>query len=255
MAHPSKESAHVMASRILYKEVQKQLTQSLVEGEWLPGSMLPSEPKLAQRYNVGISTIRAAVRELELANVLVRAQGRGTFVAQFDDRPSAHKFLNITREDGIEARPQRTLLSFERIDAPDDITQLLRLGRASERGQVFKLGTLVTLAAEPVYYSNVFLPVAHFPRLRKAMLPDGNRSLYSLYQEHFNIHVVTVQDSLSAKAATTAVAKLCGIRPGTPVLHLRRVAFGYNGTRVEVRRNWINTAHHCYRLEQGIADT
>jgi GntR family transcriptional regulator len=243
-----------MASRILYKEVQKQLTRSLVEGEWLPGSMLPSEPRLAERYNVGISTIRAAVRELELANVLVRTQGKGTFVAQFDDRPAAHKFLNIAREDGADARPHRKLLAFERIDAPDDIAEMLRLGRPGESAQVFKLATLVSLASEPVYYSNVFLPVALFPRLRRTLLPDGNRSLYSLYQEHFNVHVITVQDSLIARPAPAVAAKQCSVEPGAPMLHLRRVALGYAGRRVEVRRNWINTARHCYRLEQGTVE-
>jgi GntR family transcriptional regulator len=195
------------------------------------------------------------VRELELANVLVRTQGKGTFVAQFDDRPAAHKFLNITRDDGSDARPHRRLLSFERIDAPEDIAELLRLGRAGESAQVFKLATLVSLSSQPVYFSNVFLPMAFFPRLRRTMLPDGGRSLYSLYQEHFNVHVITVQDSLTAKPAPAFAARQCELPAGAPMLHLRRVAFGYNGTRVEVRRNWINTAHHCYRLEQGTVES
>ena len=56
-----------MAKHPLYKEVKQQLTRSLIDGEWRPGEMLPSEPRLAERYGVGISTVRAAVRELEQA--------------------------------------------------------------------------------------------------------------------------------------------------------------------------------------------
>src|SRR4029077_2940113 len=90
-----------MARRPLYKEVREQLTKSLMQGEWRPGAMLPSEPRLAERYKVGISTIRAAVRELELANVLVRTQGKGTFVARFEERAGVHRFLNLVRDDGV----------------------------------------------------------------------------------------------------------------------------------------------------------
>jgi DNA-binding GntR family transcriptional regulator len=47
------------------------------------------------------------------------------------------------------------------------------------------------------------------------------------------------------------VAKLCDLPRGAPVLWLNRVSFTYNEQRVEVRQNWINTAHHCYRIAQG----
>lgn len=240
-----------MAKRPLYKEVREQLTRSLVAGEWRPGAMLPSEPRLAERYNVGISTIRAAVRELELANVLVRAQGKGTFVARFDEREGVHRFLNVVREDGVAEAPHRRLLNFERIDAPPAIAEALHLPRTAAGGKVYKLSTLVSLAGKPIYHSNVFLPVSVFPQLRRSHLPDGDRSLYSLFQQQFNVNVTKVVDSLTAMPAPAIVAKLCDLRPGTPVLCLNRVSFTYNEQRVEVRHNWMDTSHHCYRITQG----
>lgn len=240
-----------MAKRPLYKEVREQLTRSLVAGEWRPGAMLPSEPKLAERYNVGISTIRAAVRELELANVLVRAQGKGTFVARFDERQGVHRFLNVVREDGVAEAPHRRMLSFERIDAPPAIAEALHLPRTAAGSKVYKLSTLVSLAGKPIYHSNVFLPVTVFPHLRRSHLPDGDKSLYSLYQHHFNVNVTKVIDSITATPAPAIVAKLCDLPRGTPVLWLNRVSFTYNEQRVEVRQNWMNTAHHCYRIAQG----
>jgi GntR family transcriptional regulator len=240
-----------MAKRPLYKEVREQLTKSLIEGEWRPGAMLPSEPRLADRYNVGISTIRAAVRELEMANVLVRAQGKGTFVARFDEREGVHRFLNIVRDDGVSEEPHRKMLTFERIDAPPRIAEALHLPRTGTGGKVFKFTTLVSLAGNPIYHSNVYLPVALFPRLSRSRLPYGNRSLYSLYQQQFNVNVTKVADSITATPAPAMVAKLCDLRPGAPVLWLNRIAYTYNEVRVEVRQNWINTAHHCYRIAQG----
>ena len=240
-----------MAKRPLYKEVREQLTRSLVAGEWRPGAMLPSEPRLAERYSVGISTIRAAVRELELANVLVRAQGKGTFVARFDEREGVHRFLNVVREDGIAEAPYRRMLSFERIDAPPAIAEALHLPRTATGGKVYKLSTLVSLAGKPIYHSNVFLSATMFPHLRRSHLPDGDKSLYSLYQQQFNVNVTRVVDSITAMTAPAIVAKLCDLRPGTPVLWLNRVSFTYNDQRVEVRHNWLDTSHHCYRIAQG----
>ncbi len=240
-----------MTKRPLYKEVREKLTRSLVDGEWRPGEMLPSEPQLADRYGVGISTIRAAVRELEDAKVLMRAQGKGTFVLHFDERESTHRFLNITRLDGTSLPTDRTMLSLARIAAPDDVAEALRLPRGGDKEQVYKLTTLVRLDGKPVYYSNVYLPAQAFPRLRKAQLPDGNHALYSLYQQHFNVNVTRVVDSLSTVPAPAEAARLCALRPGTWVLKLQRVAFTYSDVPVEARFNWISTAHHCYRIVQG----
>ena len=235
----------------LYQKVREQLVKSLTNGEWLPGAMLPSEPKLAERFKVGISTIRAALRELEKAQVLIRAQGRGTFVAQFDQREGVHRFLNIVRNDGGHEAPSRRLLTFERIDAPPPIAELLGLPRTAGGEKVFKLTTLVSLNDLPVYYSNVFLPALPFRGLKRASLPDGNRSLYSLYQQLFNVNVTRVIDSITATPAPAAVAKLCNTRPGACSLCLTRVSYTYKGEAVEVRRNWVNTVNHCYRIEQG----
>lgn len=241
-----------MGSRVLlYREVQQKLTQSLAAGEWKPGSMLPSEPKLAKRYNVGISTIRAAVRELELLNLLTRAQGKGTFVSLFEERKRSHRFLNIVRQDGTRETTHRRLISLERIEAPDDVADLLQLPHVGRGRQVFKLVTILTFGQANIDYSNIFVPAALFPRLRASLIPDGSESLYSLYQTHFNISVTKVVDSLSAAPASQMVAKLTGVDVGSPVLYLQRLAFGYDGTRVEVRRNWFKTDQHVYRIEQG----
>jgi len=240
-----------MAKRPLYKEVREQLTRSLIEGEWRPGAMLPSEPRLAERYSVGISTVRAAVRELELANVLVRAQGKGTFVARFEEREGVHRFLNLVRDDGVAEAPHRRMLTFERIDAPPRIAEALHLPRSGGGGKEFKLTTLVSFAGKPIYLSNVYLPAALFPRMKKSLLPDGNRSLYSLYQQQFNVNVTKVIDSITVTPAPAIVVKRCDLRAGASVLWLNRIAYTYNEVRVELRQNWINTAHHCYRIEQG----
>lgn len=70
-----------LAFNPLYKEVKLRLTRGLAAGEWKPGEAIPSEARLAERFNVSIGTIRKAIDELVAERILVRQQGRGTFVA------------------------------------------------------------------------------------------------------------------------------------------------------------------------------
>lgn len=240
-----------MGKSPLYKKIRQEITQALIHQEWLPGEMLPSESRLAERYQVGISTIRAAVRELEMANVLVRRQGKGTFVTHFEQRRGIHRFLNIVRHDSVEEAPCRRLISLEQMTATASVAERLRLPRTRAGGKVYKLTTIVSLGGSPIYHSNVWLPAMRFPELRASHLPDGSQSLYSIYQQRFNVNVIRVVDSLTATRATSVVARMTGLAIGSPVLRLDRVAFTYDDVPVEIRQNWIDSARHCYRIELG----
>src|SRR5579862_2734997 len=237
-----------MGKKPLYRVVREKLTHSLSHGEWRPGEMLPSEAQLSKRYGVGISTIRAAVGELEKAKVLMRAQGKGTFVLHFDDRESTHRFLNIIKQDGTVEPTDRKLLSLQRMTAPPDVAEALQLRRHAAKPDVFRLTTLVRLGGLPIYCSNVFVPTRIFPKLRKSLLPDGAQSLYSLYQRNFNVNVTRVIDSLATAPTPFEVAQLCGIPASHWTLMLNRIAMTYDDVPVEVRTNWINTSNHCYRI-------
>ncbi|MBL8304847.1 MAG: GntR family transcriptional regulator, partial [Ideonella sp.] len=65
----------------LYRQIKSLMTRSLQAGEWRPGEAIPSEMELAARFKVSQGTVRKAVDELATDNLLVRRQGKGTFVA------------------------------------------------------------------------------------------------------------------------------------------------------------------------------
>ena len=72
--------------RPLYDQIKILLTQSLIAGEWKPGESIPSEMELAARYRVSQGTVRKAIDALATENILVRRQGKGTFVARSEER-------------------------------------------------------------------------------------------------------------------------------------------------------------------------
>src|SRR5690242_4543946 len=79
----------------LYKEVEREILQCLARGEWKPGDRLPSEAELAERLGVAVFTLRSGIQKLVDSGVLLRRQGKGTFVALHRTRPLRNQYLRI----------------------------------------------------------------------------------------------------------------------------------------------------------------
>src|SRR5260370_38908944 len=64
----------------LYFQIEQDLASSIATGRLAPGSQLPSEEELVQKYGVSRTTVRKAVQELERLGLIEIRRGRGTFV-------------------------------------------------------------------------------------------------------------------------------------------------------------------------------
>src|SRR3954464_8980664 len=95
-----KKSAPAPSFRPLYEQIKILLTQSLVAGEWKPGEAIPSEMELASRFNVSQGTVRKAIDELASEHILMRRQGKGTFVASHNEPSYRYRFLRVTTDAG-----------------------------------------------------------------------------------------------------------------------------------------------------------
>ncbi|HMN87192.1 MAG TPA: GntR family transcriptional regulator, partial [Bauldia sp.] len=69
------------SSRPLYEQVKSAITRRIEIDEWTTDFQIPSEDELAAEFSVSSPTVRRALRELQEEGILVRIQGRGTFVA------------------------------------------------------------------------------------------------------------------------------------------------------------------------------
>ncbi|MFI2650686.1 winged helix-turn-helix domain-containing protein [Micromonospora fulviviridis] len=63
-------------------ELIEDLLRRIKEGEFQPGSQIPSTQQLSDHYDVSVSTIHRAVATLREQGVLVGRPGRGVFVAE-----------------------------------------------------------------------------------------------------------------------------------------------------------------------------
>jgi GntR family transcriptional regulator len=232
----------------LYREVKRLLTQSLAESEWQPGVALPSETRLAERYAVSIGTVRKAIDELVAERILVRHQGRGTFVAGHNARRMLFHFFHIVPTDGGKVRPETELLSFERAKADAERAMRLNITRGAA---VFRITNLLRLGGKPVVLDEIILPSERFPRLSEKIFRERDSTIYQLYQERYGINVVRSAERLSAALADRPSAKLLNIPAGWPLLRIKRTALTYHNVPVELRTSLVNTAEHEYFSDLG----
>ena len=140
----------------LYRDVKRLLVQSIAAGEWPPGVALPSEARLAERYQVSIGTLRKAIDELVAERVVVRQQGRGTFVATHGSSRLLFHFFHIVPRGGEKQYPRTRTLAFRRSRA--EAAEAAKLGIAPGEA-VLRIRNLLLLQDAPVIRDELVLPL------------------------------------------------------------------------------------------------
>jgi GntR family transcriptional regulator len=232
----------------LYKDLERQLRDTLARGEWKPGEAIPPERSLAKRFGVSIGTVRKAIDELCGANLLIRQQGRGTFVASHNRDRMLFYFFHVVPESGAKEYPDVRLLSFGKGKADRGEAEALALAPGDA---VVRIRNLLQLSGRPVIVDDLTLPAARFQGLTEARFASRPSTIYNLYQEGFGLSVVTARERLRAKVADAETAQLLGVERGAPLLAIRRIAYSYNDDPVELRRSLVDTSTHEYWADIG----
>jgi GntR family transcriptional regulator len=232
--------------RPLYAQVRELMIARMLRGEWRPGDLLPSEGRLAAEFGVSQGTVRKALDEMASQNLLVRRQGRGTFVAQHSAQHALFHFFHIRDESGRKELPTGTILSLRQRRADRGEARCLAL---PPRAGVYAIERLRALRCAPVIFERITLPATLFPGLDLAVgreLPD---ELYILYQQRFGVTVTRAEERLRAVAADPRDAEVLGLAAGTPLLEIDRIARGLDGSPIEWRLSRCNSARHHYYSE------
>lgn len=230
----------------LYQQIKTLLVTGLESGQWLPGQAIPSETELAARYGVSQGTVRKAIDEMAAENLLVRRQGKGTFVATHAEAQTQYRFLRLAPDDGAPAVLQRQLLDCRRMRAPLEVARLLALKAGEAAVQVRRL----LLAADvPVVLDDLWLPGTAFKGLTMERLEAWRGPLYRLFEAEFAVRMIRAEEKIRAVAAAAEEAALFGVSEGAPLLSVERLSFTYGDRPVELRRGLYHTASHHYRNE------
>lgn len=230
----------------LYQQIKVLLMRSLQSGEWKPGEAIPSEMELAARFRVSQGTVRKAIDELAAENLLVRRQGKGTFVATHSEQHVQYRFLRLKPDGGGEAGLRRRFLDCRRMRPPPDIARALGLERGDAAVQVRRL---LLSQDVPVVLDDIWLPGSLFKGLTAEKLATYRGPMYGLFETEFGVRMIRAEEQIRAVAATADDAELLAVTAGTPLLSCERTAYTYGDKAVEWRRGLYDTRHHHYRNE------
>lgn len=216
--------------RPLYAQVREQLLQRISSGTWRPGQLIPNEFDLAREMGVSQGTARKALDSLAADGLLVRRQGRGTFVVEHTPSDMLFRFFNLFDQNGDPIGPDSDSARVQRGKATAAERKKLSLGST---GDVIRISRVRTRDRRPFIVETLVLPASRFARLEK--LDRIPNTLYDYFQKHFGITVSRGDERVSAVSAGRREAKVLGVEEGTPLLKLDRLMYDLGGNVVEWR--------------------
>ncbi len=233
----------------LYQQIKGLMLKSLQAGEWKPSEAIPSEMEFAARFRVSQGTVRKAIDELAADNLLVRRQGKGTFVATHAERHVQYRFLKLMPDDGdpsSEGPAQRQIVDCRRQRATADIARALNLRSGDP---VLQVRRVLSFSGEPTILEDIWLPAAPFKGLTADRLSTYDGPMYALFETEFGVRMVRAKEKLRAVLPDAVQAALLKMTQNTPMLNVERIAYTYDDKAIELRRGLYRTDKHHYLNE------
>ncbi len=244
---PSAAGLSVPAFSPLYQQIKALILHSLQAGEWKPGEAIPSEMELAARFRVSQGTVRKAIDDLAAENLVVRRQGKGTFVATHAEQQVQYRFLRLLPDSGdasVEGPAQRHIIDCKRVRASVDVARILGL-RAGDA--VMQARRVLSFSGVPTILEDIWLPGTSFKGLTATQMTSYPGPTYAMFELHFGVRMVRAAEKIRAVLPDPEQADLLQVSPETPLLSVERLAYTYNDVPMELRRGLYRTDTHHYR--------
>ena len=183
---------------------------------------------------------------LEGQGLLLRSQGRGTFVRrpQFDS--SLFRFFRFKGRNGQAVQPAARVVRKEIREPVDSVRQALKLAPDEAALQLQRL-RLIEGAA--VLCEDIWLPLGRFGALADLALDAFEDLLYPLYEKCCRQVVASATETLRVELATAPHAAALGVALGAPLIHVQRTAFDFAGQPLEWRSTWGAAEGFEYQIE------
>jgi GntR family transcriptional regulator len=245
MANPQRSPR----SRPLYSQIRELLIGRMVSGDWRPGHMLPSEFKIAEEYGVSQGTVRKAIEDMEAEKLVVRRQGKGTFVIARSLPATRFHFFRIAPDGADKLPPPANRMLLLKRDAAT-AKESARLDLKKD-AQVYRLHRVRLFHNVPTIIEQIVLPETVFPNFEDIYRNDPQPHVYLVFERKFGVVVAKAEEELRAVAASQDEAAALEIPAGTPLLRVDRVGYGIGDRPIEMRTLICHTAKYHYRNSLG----
>jgi GntR family transcriptional regulator len=190
-----------------------------------PGTALPSERVLADRYGVARMTVRGEIDRLTSEGLTYRVHGRGTFVAEprVAQELTLSSFTEDMRARGL--RPGSNVLARELVEATDGLALRLELAPAAE---VLRLDRVRTADGSPLAVEEAYVSTSRYPGIEEVDFSDA--SLFDVLAEGWNVRLRDADQRVVAVAVDAQDANVLKVAPGSPGLRFQTLTRDADGT-------------------------
>jgi GntR family transcriptional regulator len=229
-----------------YQRLRDELAAQISEHRWRPGEAIPTEHELARIYGVAIGTVRKAVEQLVADGLLERFQGRGTFVRRASFDGSLFRFFRFQNRRGERRIPASRILMREVTEASSAVAATLQIEPAA---RVIHMSRLRLIDDAPMLAEEIWLPYRPFAAFATLDTAEIGDLLYPVYEARCNQVIASASETLTVETVDMMHARLLRIEPGTPVVVIERLAYGYDRRPLEWRRSRGPASEFVYQVE------
>lgn len=228
----------------LYLQVKELLIQRVLSGDWKPGEALPSEMKLATEYQVSQGTVRKALEEMAAEHLVVRHQGKGTFVSARETETPVHFFSIVSTDDRPVTVGAPVVFDHTVREADERDCAELQLEPGEPVYSIFRVRPINGI---PALLERIVISEQRFRGLPEMLRTSARMNSYLIMEKEFGVLVVRAEEWLDAVPATSRDAQELDIPEGTPLLRISRIAYALDGRPAEARRMRFPTDWLRYR--------
>jgi len=225
----------------LYYQVAQHLESAINRGDIPAGTLIGNEIALADDLGLSRPTMRRAMQYLVDKGLVVRRRGIGTRVVQ----PGVRRPLELTSlHDDLKRTgqaPRTVVLGFEMVEAAGQLAEALRVDTGVE---VLRIDRLRSAGDLPIAKLTNYLP-PHLADLDRAALEA--RGLYELLRGR-GVRLHSATQTIGARTATAAEARLLQESPRAAVLTMERVAFDDHGSVVEWGTHLYAASRYAFEI-------
>ncbi len=221
----------------LYYQIEMDLRKKIMAGDFKPGHLLPSERGLMNTHNVSRLTAREAINRLVIQGLVIKKQGKGTFVAKYDPNHADYMVgpLNSSSEVFLlKNYTVNTKVIESKITAPTkEICEKLKL-QDCKNEEIFYLERVRYANETPVAHIKCYLPYGSIEGIEK--IDFSVATLYRTLEDYYRLELYEAYEVIEAAKADKISATLLELEPGMPVLMNQRKAYLKNGTIIEYEK-------------------
>ena len=223
----------------VHAQVEAAVLESMANGVLPPGSRLPAEDRLVERYAVSRTTIRTAIQSLSARGLVEIRRGKGTFVTQPTITQELTELTGFVEDmQALGREPSARVLDRRVVAASETVARQLSLQRGAAVARIQR----VRLAdGIPLSFDETYLP----QELGEKIMTDDleNQPIFSLLEQKYATPLIEAEYRLAAVASHGTVARALGMEAGSPIFLNERTRFSAHRRPVDYERLYYRGDH------------